>query len=95
MNEQSLNEFLIKGRIASDTMRKQGKEEIALHILQITSLIALRQLPKSHKVICRTCKRQLHAGLEIEFYNHTGMCLTCDAAYSDSLIEQEYETEMD
>lgn len=91
MNEISLNDFLIKGRIASDEQRKKGNTEMALAILQITSLIALRQLPPSHKVICGTCKKQLHVGQEIEFYNNVGMCMTCDSVYSDCLLDQAYE----
>ena len=91
MNEKSLNEFLLKGRIASDIQRKKGNIEMALAILQITSLIALKQLPPSYKVICRTCSSQLHVGLEVEFYNHTGMCFSCDKGYSDYLDQYMYE----
>lgn len=90
MNELSVNEFLLKGRIASDTARNQGKLDLALHILQITSLIALRSLPPTHKVICSTCHKQLRSGKEVEFYNRVGMCYTCDSAYSDTLTELTY-----
>lgn len=90
MNEQSLNEFLIKGRKASDEQRKQGHLQESVLILQITSMIGLRHLPKSYKVVCH-CGKQLRDGKEIEFYNHTGDCFSCDAAYSDCLDQQMYE----
>ncbi|MGH7204542.1 MAG: hypothetical protein ACREHC_08955 [Candidatus Levyibacteriota bacterium] len=91
MNEVSLNDFLLKGRIASDSQRAKGNTEMALHILQITSMIALLNLPKSHPVICSSCKKQLHNGIEVEFYNNVGMCMTCDSVYSDCLTDQMYE----
>ena len=92
MNEATLNDFLIKGRKASDEQRAKGNSAMALAILQVTSLIALRQLPESHKVICRSCSRQLHNGKEIEFYKHVGMCYSCDSASVDS--SEQYEQDI-
>lgn len=54
MIEQEINEFLLKARIASDNQRKLGNISNAVNILQASSLVALRHLPKP----CIVCRRQ-------------------------------------
>lgn len=81
MSEQEINEFLLKGRKASDEQRSKGNIEAADRIIQITSLIALRHNLPTRKVICPTCNKQLRTKEEITFFNAAGQCMNCEYGY--------------
>lgn len=80
----NINEFLIAGRKLAELWYKAGEIELGLQAIQLTSLVAIPHLPKPHRVICH-CRRWLRNGKEVEFYNHTGSCYSCDSAYVDTL----------
>ena len=92
-SEQQINRELLLAREVADKLSRQGREELAIKILRISSQMALRDLQgveDRHIIICPLCKKQLRTSYEIESYTHTGSCLGCNNSRSDEMEQQLY-----
>lgn len=92
MNIQTINRDLMIARNLADLEYNKGNTEIGALILGIASKKALMDMEiagiKSYPVICRGCNKKLTIGFEIEIYNQTGECLSCDHIRGEMLDEQ-------
>ncbi len=98
MNIQTINRDLMIARNLADLEYNKGNTEIGALILGIASKKALMDMEiagiKSYKVYCQTCGKQLTNGMEIEVFNQTGECLSCDHIRGEMLDEQLAESEL-
>lgn len=66
---------------------------MADEILKTGSVLASLMLDLSgirngyHKVYCPTCKKQVTHGIELDFFNRVGECMTCDNLRADFIHE--------
>lgn len=86
-HEQKINKLLQITLKTYFALKKRGKNEEAIIVLQMGSamaetLLSLNKI-KSYKVYCPICKKRLINGEEISFMNSTGECLACSHIRSD------------
>jgi exo-beta-1,3-glucanase (GH17 family) len=96
--ETQINQFLKAGLNLHLQLKKAKRDELATAVLAFTSSLANLLLETSSvrnsysKVFCH-CGRQLKQGFEIQFYNNSGDCLSCDSVRGDIQREQRSDCE--
>jgi len=81
--EQEINNYLLATRKLADRQKDKATGDTLLAVgTQLFEMWQTLTDYKNHKVYCG-CGKQLRNGIDIEFYNKAGMCLSCDHLLSD------------